>query len=208
MRNIISILLLALTLCAMSCHDDKEETQEIKTTRTVLIYMAGENNLTAQSGIRFLHNDLLEIIEGSKQLADDQRLLVFVDSLNTDSQQASNPYIIEVHGGNTSELYKFDKEFYSSEPVRFKQIVEWAFTNAPAESYGLVLWGHASGWAIDSDVFASRRAYGLDNGSDANDSRGDRWMNIPQMAQMLSESTTRRSAPRNVCVSLRSQWKS
>jgi len=173
----------------MGCKDDEDEwSPDDKTARTVLVYMSGENNLTVSNGFRFLRHDLDEIIEGSKRLADNQRLLVFVDSLNTNSEQAGKPFIMEVHGGQTFMRHEFESDFYSCDPARFREIIQWMTTNAPADDYGLILWGHACGWAVSNDSIAdsgyTRRAYGQDNGTDGN-GNGGKWMNITQMARAL-----------------------
>ena len=184
---------IALFLCALAClaacHDDNNEnpTPEQKAARTVLVYMAGENNLTNAHGTRFLRNDLLEIIEGSKTMTSNQRLLVFIDSLNS-TDKTGKPVLMEVHGGDTIVRHRFDSEFYSSDPAYFRQIMQWVQTNAPANDYGLVLWGHASGWAVSKDSIAGSRAvtraYGQDNGSDQTGG-SLKWMNITQMARAL-----------------------
>lgn len=165
-------------MCLTACHDDDDnggKTDSQTTSRTVLIYMSGENNLASYG---FLHDDLQEIIKGSRYLADDQRLFVFIDSLN--GKNARNPYIMEVHGGEAALVYEFDNDFYASDPTRFKAILQMVFSTARADSYGLVLWGHASGWAVSSDTIATAReatrAYGQD---------GTKWMNITQMAKAL-----------------------
>lgn len=192
MRKIIMALLL-LTAGLTSCSNDDEPQHEYTPAahaeRTVLVYMSGENNLTITSGTRFLNNDLTELIEGSSQLGDKQRLLVFVDSLNTNSQQASNPYIIEVHGGKIYELHKFDKDFYASDPTYFKQILQWVMDKAPADSYGMVFWGHAKGWLVETDTIGSQsrqhRAYGIDTGEDMTVTEGSYWLNIKQIANLM-----------------------
>ena len=183
------ILVLLCALAAFTaCHDDEPEPNPQPTTeRTVLVYMAGENNLTlSEYGERFLCSDLAEIVEGSKSLTDNQRLLVFVDSLN-DARKTGTPVILEIKGGKTTVLHRFSNDFYSCDPARFREIVQYAETNAPAKSYGLVLWGHASGWTVSSDSIASARtvtrAYGQDNGTDHGGSL--KWMNITQMARVL-----------------------
>ena len=185
MRKII----LLLSVCLMgltACHDDDNGggSDDSKTTRTVLIYMAGENNLGSGG---YLHDDLKEIVEGSKYLANDQRLFVFVDSLNTSSQAPRVPYIMEVHGGKSQKVYEYDDDFYSCDPAYFQEIIQRVVSMAPSDSYGLVLWGHASGWAVSPDTVASSRAtraYGQDYGTDSN-RRGSKWMNITQMAKAL-----------------------
>lgn len=185
------LVLLLCTLAGLAaCHHDNDKTTPAK--RTVMVYMAGENNLTAANGTRFLKNDLDEIIEGSKLLADDQRLLVFIDSMVTNKADAQKegegkPCIIEVHGGKRETRYVFDHEFYSSDPAYFRQVLEWMTQNAPADDYGLVLWGHACGWAVSADTIAqartAKRAYGQDDGSDVGGSL--KWMNITQMAKAM-----------------------
>ena len=192
------LILVCSALLIISCHKDDEPdsvTPPTKTTRSVMIYMSGENNLTLTNGHRFLRTDLNEIIEGSKQLADDERLFVFVDSMNTSILKSGKPFIMEVHGGKQEVLQEFSSDFYSCDPEKFKEVLQWMTTNAPAESYGLVLWGHASGWAVSTDTIASTaaarvvdtRAYGQDDGTDHSIKKGIKWMNITQMARALEQ---------------------
>jgi len=179
----------------MSCKDsdDREPWEKAdKVSRTVLVYMAGENNLTLSNSNRFLWNDLSEIIEGSKLMTDDQRLLVFIDSLMTNKNDTAKegkglPCIVEVHGGKMYKRHTFDHEFYSSDPAYFRQILQWMTTNATAEEYGLVLWGHATGWAVHKDSVAQARVsrgYGQDDGSGIAGGKL-KWMNITQMAKAM-----------------------
>ena len=160
----IALLLLALA-CLAACHDDDNEDPkpELNTARSVLVYMAAENNLTVNKGIRFLRNDLNEIIKGSKQMTSNQRLFVFVDSLSG-SSKGGTPVLYEVRDGDTTLVQRFGRDFYSCDPAEFRKIVEWVQTNAPAKDYGLVLWGHASGWAVTTDTInqiqRTRTAYG------------------------------------------------
>lgn len=184
------VLLLCALVSLLSCHDDeKDDPQpEQKTVRSVLIYMAGENNLTENNhGVRFLSYDLTEIVEGSKMMTDNQRLFVFVDSLN-DKYKTGTPVILEVKGGEAKVVHRYENDFYSSDPSSFRKIVQYVQTNAPAESYGLVLWGHASGWVVSRDSIAgsrvATRAYGQDDGTD-HTGGSLKWMNITQMARAL-----------------------
>lgn len=186
-----------LFLCAVAwltaCNDDKGEPWErSKVSRSVLVYMAGENNLTSSKSERYLRNDLNEIIKGSELLTDDQRLFVFVDSMITnsaDKQTGGKPYIMEVHGGKTYVRHEFDSDFYSSDPAYFRQILQWMCSNAEADDYGLVLWGHACGWTVLNDTVAQSRmvpmrAYGEDDGEDMTGG-SLKWMNITQMAKAM-----------------------
>jgi hypothetical protein len=151
--------------------------------------MSGENNLTQDSdypGESYMNYDMEEILEGSYNLKDDQHLICFIDSVGTNNK----PYIIEVANGKTKEVYRFDNDFYASDPDKFRDVIQYTIENYPAKEYGLVLWGHASGWLIHNDTVPSvakarevTRGYGKDEGWDTQ--RSSRWMNITQMANAL-----------------------
>lgn len=187
----------ALLLFVACGSDDNSTTPsgpstDTEAARAVMIYMAAENNLTVinianNSGHRYLKEDLKEITEGSKSLASNQRVFIFVDSVVTDKTQKGLPYIAEVHGGKVTKLKEFDSDFYSCDPARFQEVVAWMTSNVKAKGYGLVLWGHADGWMVEDSVasssLTSRRAYGLDTGKDTGGT--SKWMNITQMAKAL-----------------------
>jgi len=144
--------------------------------------MAGENDL---SSLGYQGNDMRELIAGSVQLTDKQRLLVFIDSL---SGGVRKPRIVELHGGKSYPVKQYAEDFYSCDPARFHDVLQTMVEYAEAESYGLVLWGHATGWLVTRDSVAeqSRRSYGLDYGTDGN-LGGKKWMNITQMARVLQD---------------------
>ena len=185
-RVIISIIGIVL-FSACSKKEDPEPIPEPVKQHTVLVYMSGENNLTEDSsypGESYLADDLDEMKEGSYQLSSDQRLLVFIDSVG----KSNPPHIVEISGGKTTEVYRFDSEFAASDPAKFREVVKWAMDNYPSEDYALVLWGHATGWVISNDTVASSRhatrAYGQDRGWDQTYGK-ERWMNITQIARAL-----------------------
>ena len=179
-------LVSTLLLLASCSKDHKSDFTSQKATRAVMIYMAGENNLTQNGGKRYLQNDINEIIEGSRLLGDKQRVFVFVDSLGTNAAQKGTPYIIDVHDGKVYDRNQYDSDFYSSDPEKFRDVVSWMTGNIQADGYGLVLWGHASGWVVEKDsIVSSRRAYGQDYGQD-DGTNVTKWMNITQMAAALN----------------------
>lgn len=190
----VAVLLLPLIMLLTGCGDDGGNPEEDdswrngKAERAVLVYMAGENNLTNHQGYHFLQSDFNEMVEGSRQLTNRQRLLVFVDSLNS-LPAIGTPYIVELHGGQVYPVKNYGQEFYSSDPSRFREVLQTMMATAEADSYGLVLWGHASGWAVSTDTVSETqsrdtRAYGQDNGVDGRTS-GIKHMNITQMARAL-----------------------
>jgi hypothetical protein len=186
-----AMLLMAVALATLSsCKDDDLPWEHQKAERTILVYMAGENSLTkSASDIHYLQLDYEELLEGSRKLTDKQRLLVFVDSLNS-KPSVGTPFIVEMHGGQAYPVKSYTEEFYTSDPEKFREVLQTMIQAAPAESYGLVLWGHACGWVVRTDTIAqtttaaSRRTYGVDSGTDGH-LGASRDMNITQLARAL-----------------------
>lgn len=191
MKKLLIGLLAVMTLTFVSCHKDKEE-ESPTAERTVLIYMAGQNNLTYWSGssFRYAEEDLKEIRNGVANMGDNH-LLVYV-SLAKDPDPKHDdhlPYLLHFRKGELRDSIPLDSTMIPSDPATFKTIVQKAFTNYPAKDYGLVLWGHGTGWLFRSDSLDSnqsrRRAYGGSNPNRSNQGAGDVWLNIPTMAKIL-----------------------
>ena len=188
--KVAMLLLLVAVGVFSSCSKDDDGLsrpwKESRAQRTVLVYMAGENDL-GQRG--YMQDDLKELIRGSRQLADNQRLLVFVDSASYDAQNSA-PYILELHGGSAEVVKRYESNFLSSDPDCFREVLKTMIGAAEADSYGLVLWGHASGWIITPDSVEEKggmfRAYGIDRSYD-DSSMGEKWMNVTQMARAFSD---------------------
>ena len=192
MNRIILFFLSLLLFSACDKNEDPSPTPEPEPTqaeRTVLIYLSGENNLTQDSqypGESYMDFDMEEILEGSYKLNNNQHLICFIDSVGKDNK----PYFIEVANGKAKEVYRYESDFYASDPAKFREVLQYTIDNYPAKEYGLVLWGHASGWIVHNDsvpnVLKARevtRGFGKDEGWDTNGS--SKWMNITQMAQAL-----------------------
>ena len=192
MNRIILFFISLLLFSACDKNEDPSPTPTPEPTqaeRTVLIYLSGENNLTQDSqypGESYMDFDMEEILEGSYKLNNNQHLICFIDSVGKDNK----PYFIEVANGKAKEVYRYESDFYASDPAKFREVLQYTIDNYPAKEYGLVLWGHASGWIVHNDsvpnVLKARevtRGFGKDEGWDTNGS--SKWMNITQMAQAL-----------------------
>ena len=192
MNRIILFFISLLLFSACDKNEDPSPTPTPEPTqaeRTVLIYLSGENNLTQDSqypGESYMDFDMEEILEGSYKLNNNQHLICFIDSAGKDNK----PYFIEVANGKAKEVYRYESDFYASDPAKFREVLQYTIDNYPAKEYGLVLWGHASGWIVHNDsvpnVLKARevtRGFGKDEGWDTNGS--SKWMNITQMAQAL-----------------------
>lgn len=184
MRKILiyaAVILLVLTACC------KHEDEEILYARTVLVFMSGENDLS--EGVQEDINEML----AAKTDVRNHCLLIYVDERNSNHI----PYLARIRNGvrvdsvSISDMGISKGDTYSVDPRIMKTIINYAFRKYPSlnNDYGLVLWGHASGWVIEDSVKTTasgrRNAYGLDNGRDNNGSAA--WINMYTLADVLSQ---------------------
>jgi len=164
------VALMAAVLTLTACHKDKNEEPKQPDTQSVLVYIAGDNNLQD-----FIIDDVRQMMTASEQLADDCNLILFVD------QKGKRPYFMKVEKGDTIRLETLTQEVKTSDAETLKMAMTWMTDHYAAKNYGLVLWGHADGWIVWKKALSrQRRAYGQDT------TGGEAWMNIPQMAQALA----------------------
>ena len=175
-----AVALACLTLLSACSKDDDE--QKTPQTRTVLVYMSGENNLSD-----YAEADLKEIMDASIQLTEDDQLLVWYDRAKKDEL----PWLARIVNGklrdsvSIADMQISDKDDYSSDPHVFEKVLTYAYGHYPAtQGYGLTLWGHASGW-LKADSIAYSRAYGIDNGYNSTTSFSGFWLNIPTIRRVL-----------------------
>lgn len=169
-----------------SCHHDDDDTPEDnRAKRTILVYMAAENNLSS-----FCTKDLDEMMAGSLALEEDQNLIVYVDKANS----STTPFLARVKGGEIVDTLLM-KEGVAADPSILESVIRTTKDHYPAKSYGLVLWGHASGWIVsNSDTISQplsrgdirQKAYGGSTGDNTSSSSGKYWMNIVPMAQAIN----------------------
>ncbi|MCR4764566.1 MAG: peptidase C11 [Bacteroidaceae bacterium] len=130
--------------------------------RTVLIYMAADNDL---GGKGFAADDLTEITEAVRTLESSiytkNNVLVFYDQYDA-SQQPSLFRLVKKAEIKASEndasmdelvitaereiIKEFATEIISTEPSTIREVMDLAYTTFPAHSYGFVYWSHGDGW--------------------------------------------------------------
>ena len=184
MRYFLTFICAATLL--MSCHKHESETPEpTKAERTVIVYMSGDNNLSSYS---FPQYDINEMIEGMKNVTGNNNLVIFVDRTNG----TEKPFIAKVTNQKSTPvdtLYRYASDFYASDVNNMSEVLKRIASLCPAKEYGLVLWGHASGWIFEpNSTNAPRRAYGVDNGGEPNNySNRGLWMQIPELQHALAQ---------------------
>lgn len=159
------LCLLAVTACS-----EDEPIPSATVERTVLVYIAGDNSLS-----RFALADLEEMREGMQNTNGELRLMVYID---TGSAQ-----LIELKKENGNVVENIVREYgdrNSAGVEETREVFEDVFSNPDfsANSYGLIYWSHADGWAPYGARITTRWV-----GQDTGD--GDNRMNISELVSVL-----------------------
>lgn len=119
-----------------ACEKDELVPEPHVSGRTVLVWLAGDNNLYPE-----VPHKLSALAEGFRKAApSDCRLLVYAD------RRGNYPQLIEITpDGNRSVLETYPAQ-NSASPETFSRILGYMLSLAPARHYGLILFSHATGW--------------------------------------------------------------
>lgn len=157
--------LLAACLC-FSCSSD--DTEQELSKRTVLVYMAADNNL---------HRAAYRNIEDMQKAAipSEYNLLVYIDTPN------NNPNLLKIRKGKIDTVKQYNAQNSASKQV-LSAVIDEAFSLFPAGNYGLILWSHGTGW-LPEGVYeymkeTSVRSFGKDKSKE---------MEITDLAEAIPE---------------------
>ena len=149
--------------------------------RTVLVYLAGKNNLSES-----LQTNLEQMKAGSKRIGNNT-LLAFVRR----DIQGEQPWLARISNGELKDSLSLDdmgistSNMQACNPELMEQVLKYAYSHYPANEYGLVLGGHSTGWLIEQEP-GDTRAFGVDNGDGYTySSRNKRWINVSTIASVL-----------------------
>lgn len=172
-------------LATMSCHDDvkpeKIEPPVIEETgRTVLVYMLSSNNgLGASRPYDYDMQDIDEMVKAAREGGIRNGRLIIFHSSSNDKQ-----ILKEVSANGTIDTLKvYDASIVPQSTVRMTEVLDDMKALAPALDYGLILWGHGTGWiedGLNEDSRSDIQTYSY--GSEMYDSRK---MNITSLASAL-----------------------
>ena len=182
-KKCIIFFLMLFAMLACGGDDPVVEPAPVPVRRTIIVYVTADNNISSQ-----LQNDITEMIEGSKSLPDDCRLILFSD-YNIGS--TGLPYIAEIKNGVKTELREYANDFYATSADNMTDVLQWIVEQSPADEYALIMTGHGSGSIITEDTIATTKytklyAYGYDNDGGQMSTAGNKWMNISSIATALS----------------------
>lgn len=191
-----TLLLLTLSLLSLAaCHDDdaimpqpQPQPADSVGRRTVLVYMAAQNTL---GNGRWHIADSIELMRGKQYIADDDRLLLFVDD-----NRAPRLYRITSQWSEPQLIKQWDVDICSTSPHRFAEVVKLAHDSFPAREFALSMWSHADGWLpptnTDYAAFEPQpsktirpQSFGIDSGPDGKMSDNGAEMSVEDMAHVL-----------------------
>ncbi|TYR34737.1 clostripain [Sphingobacterium phlebotomi] len=159
MRTTLFYFIFCLLYIFQACKDPDIERIEEDKFRTVLVYLAANNNLELEA--------YKNIEQMEKSLGDvDGNLIVYLKLPNN----RPSLYHIQKKDGKNAEKTKIkDYEPHdSSDPTTMRLVLEDVRNLFPAKTYGLVLWSHATGWVPSSHGNIKLKSFGDDGGSQMN----------------------------------------
>lgn len=152
-----TVILVTIAIAAMLQSCDKEEPTpyDNKTKRTILVYMLADNNLG--STYHFDDENINAISRAIGEKGIDGRMLILY---NSKDKAPVLQEIVRTGQGSTriDTLKLYSADFDPTEMTSMSEIMEDATTLAPAHSYGLIMWSHATGWLPNNHYYAPQRA--------------------------------------------------
>jgi len=103
---------------------------------TVMVYMAGDNNLDG-AALR----DIVEMAQAGS--TKDVNVLVQLDRLE---DKKTRRFLITKDGGYNRDCVETFGETNTGDPKILEDFLAWSIERYPAERYFLILWNHGSGW--------------------------------------------------------------
>ena len=133
--------IIAILLVVVSCGDEPETPSYPPGStfkRTVMVYMAAQNTLGASG---FARQDSAEMANGMRYLHAGERVLMFLDDNKP-------PRLYELRKGLSAPrlVKEWKEDVNSADPKTLTELLTTMRTDFTSESYGLVLWSHATGW--------------------------------------------------------------
>jgi len=163
-------------LSSTACGDKSSEPElpvDDIAPRTVLLYMVARNNLSGNA-VKDLNEIKKAVLNGDLGAS---RLLIYYVNGNT------APTLSEYDSsGNRFVLREYEKETLSVSAQRLSDVIDDVKELAPAHTYGLIMWGHGTGYVQDGidEPGISTLSYGGESVD-----KKDYWMNVTTLAKVL-----------------------
>jgi len=139
-------LLITLFLFGACDSEFKQEPDQNGYKRTLIVYIGRDNNLSDPG-----EDKISSIVKGWN--GQNGNLIIYQDSTG------GNPGLMEVYRENGTNKIKTIQEYQeqnSASPLVFNKILTDALNLYPADSYGLIVFSHATGWLPKSTINSPR----------------------------------------------------
>jgi hypothetical protein len=153
-----SSLIIVLLLIQVSCKKSDVVKSRDKVNNMVLVYMEANNDLRYDA-----LNSINRMELGANNL--NGTLLVYIKTSSVRSYLLKIKYDAD-DNRIVSDTVKVFENSSTSDPEFFKDVVQYTQSEYPADSYGLVLWSHATSWAPASTGTISTKSFGRDTGKE------------------------------------------
>ncbi len=170
-KPLIYGLLSLLTIVACSSCKDNDPVEQPK--RTVLVYMAAENNLSS-----FAYTNIKNMLEGATVSSlNNGNLLVYFDPANAVPQLLQ--ITVDKQGTAEQKVIKTYTEQNSASADVLSSVIDDVLNDPrfEADSYGLMLWSHGTAW-LPATYKNMLKSFGQD---------GSNYMEIPELAQAIPD---------------------
>jgi len=154
------LICILLVIVHISCKKNSyiSEVNPKANSKMVLVYMEANNNLKsdAMACINAMENGFVDI---------DGVLLVYIKSTNGKSYLLKIKHDLYNKTIISDTVKVFENEDLSN-PIFLKSVIEYSQMKYPADSYGLILWSHATSWAPPKLSKANVESFGSDRGKE------------------------------------------
>lgn len=155
MQKTFIYLLLCLNFLFSACEKEHIDPENRQKFRTVLVYLAANNSLEEAA-----YKNMQQMEEAIGDI--DGNLIVYTKL----TSGSSALYEVTKKKGDQGGFKKVRDypPFSSSDPAVMKSIIKETQALYPAQSYGLILWSHATGWVPASQGGIKLKSFGDDGG--------------------------------------------
>lgn len=176
--SIASIIIVSLQLICCSCR--KDEPPITTTNRTIIVYMLADNNLG--SVYHFDNENIKSMLNAFTDNEIDGRLLIFHSDRN------AHPSLYEIIQNKdktaTDTLLVDYTGCISTDTATMRQVITDAQRIAPADSYGIIFWSHATGWLPQNRYYAPQ--YNNNTTSLGREGKEEHTIDIDKIGKALS----------------------
>lgn len=180
-KYLFYIFICSITLLASCSKEDIIEPVETS-NRTILVYIPGDDNVLSPFA-EYNLNDMIRAVENNNNWG---TLLCYFDNYNT----KPTLYKIDKYSPGGKKVLKQYDERNSATIESLNQVIGDMQTYAPSSAYGLVLWGHGSGW--DPKTQATRVVLNNDKPRSSAEQysyggSSDGWMDLDEIKQAIPD---------------------